>query len=156
MVTLACDAESERGPPRRAGATDDLDGGDGTARFVPLRFRTHRPAEVMEIERNCRRANVWKESSTAMNRIERLTIVVKPDEGRPVSLGGMGVVLKFSGADTGEAFAVVEHPIEPGWLWPLYKNRAPLRARAPGLKLYDRRRHSSATLEGASTLPISP
>ena len=43
-------------------------------------------------------------------------IVVKPDEGRSVALGGMGVVFKLSGADTGGAFAVVEHPIEPGRL----------------------------------------
>jgi quercetin dioxygenase-like cupin family protein len=43
-------------------------------------------------------------------------IVVKPDEGRSVSLGGMGVVFKVSGTDTGGAFAVVEHPIEPGRL----------------------------------------
>ena len=40
-------------------------------------------------------------------------IVVKPGEGRSVWLGGMGVVFKVSGADTGGAFAVVEHPIEP-------------------------------------------
>ena len=44
------------------------------------------------------------------------TIVVKSGEGRSVSLGGMGVVFKVSGADTGGAFAIVEHPIEPGRL----------------------------------------
>jgi len=44
------------------------------------------------------------------------TIVVKPGEGRSVWLGGMGVVFKVSGADTRGAFAVVEHPIEPGRL----------------------------------------
>jgi quercetin dioxygenase-like cupin family protein len=43
-------------------------------------------------------------------------IVVKPDAGRSVSLGGMGVVFKMSGVDTNGAFAVVEHPIEPGRL----------------------------------------
>ena len=43
-------------------------------------------------------------------------VVVKPGEGRSVSLGGMGVVFKVSGADTGGAFAIVEHPIEPGRL----------------------------------------
>jgi mannose-6-phosphate isomerase-like protein (cupin superfamily) len=42
--------------------------------------------------------------------------VVKPGEGRSVSLGGMGVVFKVSGVDTGGAFAIVEHPIEPGRL----------------------------------------
>jgi mannose-6-phosphate isomerase-like protein (cupin superfamily) len=44
------------------------------------------------------------------------TVVVKQGEGRSVWLGGMGVVFKVSGADTGGAFAVVEHPIEPGRL----------------------------------------
>src|SRR5215475_1881525 len=43
-------------------------------------------------------------------------IVVNPDDGRSVWLGGMGVVFKLSGVDTGGAFAVVEHPIEPGRL----------------------------------------
>jgi hypothetical protein len=41
---------------------------------------------------------------------------VKPGEGHSVWLGGMGVVFKVSRADTGGAFAVVEHPIEPGRL----------------------------------------
>jgi mannose-6-phosphate isomerase-like protein (cupin superfamily) len=45
-------------------------------------------------------------------------VVVQPGEGRAVSLGGMGVVFKISGAETGGAFAVVEHPIEPGRLVP--------------------------------------
>jgi mannose-6-phosphate isomerase-like protein (cupin superfamily) len=44
------------------------------------------------------------------------TFVVKPGEGSSVWLGGMGVVFKVSGADTRGAFAVVEHPIEPGRL----------------------------------------
>jgi uncharacterized cupin superfamily protein len=44
------------------------------------------------------------------------TTMVKPGEGRSVWLGGMGVVFKVSGADTGGVFAVVEHPIEPGRL----------------------------------------
>jgi quercetin dioxygenase-like cupin family protein len=43
-------------------------------------------------------------------------IVVSPGEGRSVSLGGMGVIFKVGGTDTGGAFAVVEHPIEPGRL----------------------------------------
>jgi hypothetical protein len=34
-------------------------------------------------------------------------IVVKPGEGRSVSLGGMGVVFKVSATDTGGDFAVV-------------------------------------------------
>jgi hypothetical protein len=44
------------------------------------------------------------------------TIVVKAGAGRSVWLGGMGVVFNVSVADTGGAFAVVEHPIEPGRL----------------------------------------
>jgi mannose-6-phosphate isomerase-like protein (cupin superfamily) len=43
-------------------------------------------------------------------------LVVKPGEGRSVWLGGMGVVFKISGAKTRGAFAVVEHPIDPGRL----------------------------------------
>jgi hypothetical protein len=46
-----------------------------------------------------------------MNRIDVLAITVGPGEGRSVSLGGMGVVFKASGANTGGAFAIVEHPI---------------------------------------------
>jgi len=45
-------------------------------------------------------------------------IAVKPDEGRSVSLRGMGVIFKISGAETGGAFAVVEHPMDPGRLVP--------------------------------------
>ena len=44
------------------------------------------------------------------------TIVAQQGERRSVWLGGMGEVFKDSGADTGGAFAVVEHPIEPGRL----------------------------------------
>ena len=48
--------------------------------------------------------------------MEARKLVVKPGEGRSVWLGGMGVVFKVSGAETRGAFAVVEHPIEPGRL----------------------------------------
>src|SRR5215470_9251973 len=51
-----------------------------------------------------------------MTRTDTPRIVVKPDEGRSVSLGGMGVIYKVAGTDTAGAFAVVEHPIEPGRL----------------------------------------
>jgi quercetin dioxygenase-like cupin family protein len=37
---------------------------------------------------------------------------------RSVSLGGLGVVFRVTGEDTGGALAVVEHPIEPGVLVP--------------------------------------
>ncbi|HZC34654.1 MAG TPA: cupin domain-containing protein [Chthoniobacterales bacterium] len=55
-------------------------------------------------------------TATPSQRIDLPAVVVKPAEGRSVSLGGMEVVFKVSGAHTGGAFAVVEHPIEPGRL----------------------------------------
>jgi quercetin dioxygenase-like cupin family protein len=51
-----------------------------------------------------------------MSRIDPPAILVKLGEGRSVSLGGMGVVFKVSGANTGGAFAIVEHPIDAGRL----------------------------------------
>jgi|SRR5579859_2054348 len=45
-------------------------------------------------------------------------ILVSPGEGKAVALGGVGVVYKVSGAETGGAFSIVEHPIEPGTLVP--------------------------------------
>jgi quercetin dioxygenase-like cupin family protein len=36
--------------------------------------------------------------------------------GEAVALGGLGVVYKLTGAETGGAFAVVEHPLAPGCL----------------------------------------
>jgi mannose-6-phosphate isomerase-like protein (cupin superfamily) len=47
------------------------------------------------------------------------SIVVRPDEGRSISLGGMAVVFRPFEQDTAGAFAVVEHPMEAGRLtWP--------------------------------------
>ena len=42
--------------------------------------------------------------------------MIPPDAGESVALGGLGVVFKLSGEDTGGAFAVVEHPLQPGAL----------------------------------------
>jgi quercetin dioxygenase-like cupin family protein len=53
---------------------------------------------------------------TKESKMDAPRIVVEPGEGPAVWLGGMGVVYKVSGADTGGAFAVVEHPLDPGWL----------------------------------------
>ncbi|QQG48444.1 MAG: cupin domain-containing protein [archaeon] len=39
-----------------------------------------------------------------------------PEEGRSLSLGGLGVIFKVLPQDTGGALAVVEHPIEAGRL----------------------------------------
>lgn len=43
-------------------------------------------------------------------------VVVGPHEGVPVIEGGFGVVLKLAGAETGNSFSVVEHPLAPGVL----------------------------------------
>jgi quercetin dioxygenase-like cupin family protein len=47
-----------------------------------------------------------------------LKIVVEPGEGESVSLGGVGVDFKIPAEMTGGAFAIVEHPLEPGRLIP--------------------------------------
>ncbi len=41
---------------------------------------------------------------------------VAPGAGESVALGGLGVVNKVAGAETGGAFAIVEHPLAPGAL----------------------------------------
>lgn len=44
------------------------------------------------------------------------SLLVMPQEGETVLMGGLGVIHKLSGFDTGESFSVVEHPIEAGVL----------------------------------------
>ncbi len=41
-----------------------------------------------------------------------------PKEGKAVWMGGIGVVFKLFGKDTGGAFSIVEHPIRPKTLVP--------------------------------------
>ncbi len=43
-------------------------------------------------------------------------LVLLPGEGRAVHIGGLGVVFKLLGTDTGGQLAVVEHPLAPGTL----------------------------------------
>ena len=43
----------------------------------------------------------------------RARVVLSPEEGETVWLGGLGVRFMIDGAQTGESFALVEHPIEP-------------------------------------------
>ena len=43
-------------------------------------------------------------------------LVLLPGEGKAVDMGGLGVVFKLFGADTGGRFALVEHPLAPGTL----------------------------------------
>ena len=43
-------------------------------------------------------------------------LLIPPDAGETVALGGLGVVYKVPGEETGGAFAIVEHPIRPGTL----------------------------------------
>lgn len=45
-------------------------------------------------------------------------VTVAPAEGDEVSIGGLGVVFKVDGRETGGAFSVVEHPVAPGTLVP--------------------------------------
>jgi mannose-6-phosphate isomerase-like protein (cupin superfamily) len=47
-----------------------------------------------------------------------LKVVVEPDEGASVSLGGVGVDFKIPAEMTGGAFSIVEHPLDPGRLIP--------------------------------------
>src|SRR5687768_12455810 len=44
--------------------------------------------------------------------------VVHPGEGRQGDLGGIGVVFKIDGADSGGSLSIVEHPFEVGALVP--------------------------------------
>ena len=43
-------------------------------------------------------------------------VMIAPEESRSISLGGLGVIHKFSGQDTGGSFSIVEHPLQPGTL----------------------------------------
>jgi mannose-6-phosphate isomerase-like protein (cupin superfamily) len=43
-------------------------------------------------------------------------ILIPVESGKPVQIGGMGVVYKLFGQDTGGSFSIVEHPLEPGTL----------------------------------------
>jgi quercetin dioxygenase-like cupin family protein len=41
-------------------------------------------------------------------------LIIQPDEGHQIDLGGLGVQFKIRGDETGGAFAVVEHPVDSG------------------------------------------
>ncbi len=43
-------------------------------------------------------------------------LLIPSHSGEAVAMGGLGVVYKLSGEETGGAFAIVEHPIQPGTL----------------------------------------
>ena len=45
--------------------------------------------------------------------VANMPVVSLPDEGDAVDFGGLGVNWKIDGQDTGERFAVVQHPIAP-------------------------------------------
>ena len=55
-----------------------------------------------------------------MATVETMRLTVEPGENRGKSFheGGIGVLFKIYGKETGEAFAVVEHPIDPHRLVP--------------------------------------
>ncbi len=46
------------------------------------------------------------------------TLLIPPGDTKSVWLGGLGVVFKLSGEETGGIFSVVEHPVDPGILVP--------------------------------------
>lgn len=50
--------------------------------------------------------------------INTTDVLVAPGKGEAVALGGVGVIYKLLGSQTGSAFSIVEHPIEPGTLVP--------------------------------------
>jgi hypothetical protein len=56
----------------------------------------------------------------------RARVVLSPDEGEKVMMGGLGVRLMVEGAQSGGTFALVEHPIGPRVL------AAPLHTRTRG------------------------
>ncbi|HEY7348696.1 MAG TPA: cupin domain-containing protein [Ktedonobacterales bacterium] len=45
-------------------------------------------------------------------------VLAAPGVGEAVALGGVGVIFKVPGSQTGGAFSIVEHPIEPATLVP--------------------------------------
>ena len=48
--------------------------------------------------------------------LDRRRTVIAPDEGEVVLSGGLGFVEKLPGEENGGAFAIGEHPLEPGVL----------------------------------------
>jgi quercetin dioxygenase-like cupin family protein len=51
-------------------------------------------------------------------------LIVPPAAGKTVDLGGLGVVFKVFGEDTGGALSIVEHPMAPRRLVPPHAHRA--------------------------------
>jgi quercetin dioxygenase-like cupin family protein len=41
-------------------------------------------------------------------------LILTPNDGQLVWLGGLGIQFKFDGTNTQDAFSIVEHPLEPG------------------------------------------
>src|SRR6476620_11749506 len=54
---------------------------------------------------------MFAQGGMSMAAERRLTI--SPDAGEAVAMGGLGVVYKVSGEETGGTFAIVEHPLAP-------------------------------------------
>ncbi|MHB8731547.1 MAG: cupin domain-containing protein [bacterium] len=53
----------------------------------------------------------------------RRLLIVGPDEGKKVDIGGLGVDFKIWGASTSGGLSIVEHPMEPGRLVPPHVHR---------------------------------
>jgi len=58
-----------------------------------------------------------------MRVLEQRLLIVRPGEGRSVSLGALGVDFKVWGHETGGRFAIVEHPIEARCLIPPHTHK---------------------------------
>ena len=87
-------------------------------------------------------------------------IVIHPHEGEAVALGGVGVVYKVAGDDTGGRLAIVEHPVEPGTLVPP-PTHTPVRpasrpAAMPETEASALRPQPPLSQPGQSILPIRP
>src|SRR5246127_5243901 len=60
--------------------------------------------------------SVLMEEHDSARRLARFRI--PSSEGKLVSMGGIGVKFKITGEETGHAFSIVEHPLEPRTLVP--------------------------------------
>jgi len=60
--------------------------------------------------------SVFMEKHDSARRHDRFKIA--SSEGKLVSMGGVGVKFKITGEETGRAFSIVEHPLEPRTLVP--------------------------------------
>jgi len=56
--------------------------------------------------------------------IQHELLIIRPDQGQLVDIGGLGVHFKVWGEQTGGGISIVEHPMEPGRLVPPHVHHA--------------------------------